>query len=74
MPSLVPFRIASILIHATTNTGRSIFPGSRTTCELADGIVCYPVIAIAAATVMILREHKTLKQFRSGRNAGTART
>ena len=66
--------MVTILFHAVTNTGRSIFPGSRTTYELADGIVGNSIIAIVAATVVILREHKTLKQFRSGRNAGTART
>lgn len=43
-----------ILIHAIGNTGRSIFPGGRSTYELADGAVGYSIITIVAIIVTFL--------------------
>ena len=55
---------AAILFHAVTNTGRSIFPGSRSTFELYDGAIGYGLIAIATVIVVCLWGSKTLARFR----------
>ena len=60
---------AAILFHAVTNTGRSIFPGSRSAFELADGIVGYGLIAITAVIVVILWGSTTLARFRYARGS-----
>jgi membrane protease YdiL (CAAX protease family) len=58
---------AAILFHAVTNTGRSIFPGSRSTFELYDGAIGYGLIAITAVIVVFLWGPKTLARFRYAR-------
>ena len=55
---------AAILFHAVTNTGRSIFPGSRSTFELYDGAIGYGLIAITTVIVVYLWGPKTLARFR----------
>lgn len=55
---------AAILFHAVTNTGRSIFPGSRSTFELYDGAIGYGLIAITAVIVVFLWGPETLTRFR----------
>ncbi len=55
---------ATLLFHAVTNTGRSIFPGSRTAFQLADGAIGYGLIAITAIIVVFLWGPKTLARFR----------
>lgn len=55
---------AAILFHAVTNTGRSIFPGSRSTFELYDGAIGYGLIAITTVIVVYLWGSKTLARFR----------
>lgn len=55
---------ATILFHAVTNTGRSVFPGSRSAFELADGAIGYGLIAIVAVIVVLLWGPKTLARFR----------
>lgn len=55
---------ATILFHAVTNTGRSAFPGSRSAYEMADGVVGYGFILIAAVIVALLWDRKTLTRFR----------
>ncbi|MDD1676812.1 MAG: CPBP family intramembrane metalloprotease [Methanomicrobiales archaeon] len=45
---------AVIILHAVTNTGRSIFPGSRSAFELYDGAIGYGLIAITALIVIFL--------------------
>jgi uncharacterized protein len=55
---------SAILFHAVTNTGRSIFPGSRSTFELWDGAIGYGLIAIATVIVVYLWGPKTLARFR----------
>lgn len=45
---------AAILFHAMTNTGRSIFPGSRSAFQLYDGAIGYGLIAITAVIVVLL--------------------
>lgn len=60
---------AAILFHAVTNTGRSIFPGSRSTFELYDGAIGYGLIAITAVIVVFLWGPKTLARFRYARKA-----
>lgn len=59
---------AAILFHAVTNTGRSIFPGSRSTFELGDGAIGYGLIAIVAVIVVFLWGSKTLARFRYARS------
>lgn len=58
---------ATILFHAVTNTGRSVFPGSRAAYEMANGVVGYTFILIAAVVVALLWDRKTLTRFRPGR-------
>jgi len=58
---------AVILFHAVTNTGRSIFPGSRPAFELGDGAIGYGLIAITAVIVVFLWGPKTLSKFRYGK-------
>ncbi|HQD25746.1 CPBP family intramembrane glutamic endopeptidase [Methanoculleus thermophilus] len=60
---------AAILFHAVTNTGRSIFPGSRSAFELYDGAIGYGLIAIATVIVVYLWGYKTLTRFRYAREA-----
>jgi hypothetical protein len=60
---------AAILFHAVTNTGRSIFPGSRSTFELYDGAIGYGLIAITTVIVVFLWGPKTLARFRYARRA-----
>lgn len=60
---------AAILFHAVTNTGRSIFPGSRSTFELYDGAIGYGLIVITAVIVVFLWGPKTLARFRYARRA-----
>ncbi len=60
---------AAILFHAVTNTERSIFPGSRSTFELYDGIIGYGLIAITAVIVVFLWGPETLSRFRYARRA-----
>ncbi|MFA6332184.1 MAG: CPBP family intramembrane glutamic endopeptidase [Methanoregula sp.] len=55
---------ATILFHTITNTGRSTFPGSRAAYELADGMVGYTFIMIAAVIVALLWDKATLTRFR----------
>ena len=55
---------AAILFHAVTNTGRSIFPGSRSAFQLYDGAIGYGLIAITAVIVVFLWGPKTLTRFR----------
>lgn len=55
---------ATILFHTVINTGRSVFPGSRATFELANGVVGYTIILIAAIIVALLLDKKTLTRFR----------
>lgn len=55
---------AAILFHAVTNTGRSIFPGTRSTFELWDGAIGYGLIAIVTVIVVFLWGSKTLTRFR----------
>ena len=55
---------AAILFHAVTNTGRSIFPGSRSAFELYDGAIGYGLIAIMTVIVVYLWGSKTLARFR----------
>lgn len=57
---------ATILFHAITNTGRSVFPGSRPALELADGAVGYSIIALAAGIAAFLWG-PTLARFRYAR-------
>lgn len=59
---------AAILFHAVTNTGRSIFPGSRSTFELGDGAIGYGLIAIVTVIVVFLWGSKTLARFRYARS------
>lgn len=59
---------AAILFHAVTNTGRSIFPGSRSAFELGDGAIGYGLIAIVAVIVVFLWGSKTLVRFRYARS------
>jgi membrane protease YdiL (CAAX protease family) len=61
--------MSAILFHAVTNTGRSIFPGSRSTFELWDGAIGYGLIALAAVIVVFLWGPKTLARFRYARKA-----
>lgn len=58
---------ATILFHAVTNTGRSIFPGSRSAYEMGDGVIGYGLILIAAVVVVFLWGGKTLARFRYAR-------
>jgi len=60
---------AVILFHAVTNTGRSIFPGTRSAFELGDGAIGYGLIAITAIIVVYLWGSKTLARFRYARRA-----
>ena len=55
---------AAILFHAVINTGRSIFPGSRSAFELGDGAIGYGLIAVTAVIVVFLWGSKTLTRFR----------
>lgn len=55
---------AAILFHAVTNTGRSMFPGSRSAFQLYDGAIGYGLIAITAVIVVFLWGSKTLTRFR----------
>ncbi|MEN6292464.1 MAG: CPBP family intramembrane glutamic endopeptidase [Methanobacterium sp.] len=59
---------AAILFHAVTNTGRSIFPGTRSAFELGDGAIGYGLIAITALIVVFLWGSKTLARFRYARS------
>lgn len=61
---------AVILFHAVTNTGRSVFPGSRSALEQADAIVCYGLIAITAVIVVLVWGAKTLARYRCARSNG----
>ena len=58
---------AVIIFHAVTNTGRSIFPGTRSAFELGDGAIGYGLIAIVAVIVVFLWGSKTLARFRYAR-------
>ena len=58
---------AAILFHAVTNTGRSVFPGSRSALELGDAAIAYGLITITAIIVVFLWGPKTLARFRYGR-------
>ena len=58
---------AAILFHAVTNTGRSIFPGSRSAFELYDGAIGYGFIAIVTVIVVYLWGATTLARFRYAR-------
>ncbi len=58
---------AAILFHAVINTGRSIFPGSRSAFELGDGVIGYGFIAITAVIVVFLWGSKTLARFKYSR-------
>jgi membrane protease YdiL (CAAX protease family) len=58
---------AAILFHAVTNTGRSIFPGSRSAFELYDGAIGYGLIAIVTVIVVYLWGATTLARFRYAR-------
>lgn len=60
---------ATILFHAVTNTGRSVFPGGRSAFELGDAAVGYGIMTITAAIVVFLWGSKTLARFRYGRRA-----
>ncbi len=60
---------ATILFHAVTNTGRSVFPGGRSAFQLGDAAVGYGLITITAAIVVFLWGSKTLAQFRYARRA-----
>jgi len=60
---------AAILFHAVTNTGRSIFPGSRSAFELYDGAIGYGLIAIVTVIVVYVWGAKTLARFRYARRA-----
>ncbi len=60
---------AAILFHAVTNTGRSIFPGSRSAFEMYDGAIGYGLIAITAVIVVFLWGPKTLARFRYARQS-----
>ncbi len=55
---------ATILFHAVTNTGRSVFPGSRSAYELADGAIGYSLIMITAVIVVFLWGSETFTRFR----------
>jgi membrane protease YdiL (CAAX protease family) len=55
---------AVVLFHAISNTGRTIFPGGRSSFELADAAVGYSTIVIAAIIVLFLWGSKTLAQYR----------
>ncbi len=55
---------AVILFHAVTNTGRSVFPGSRAALEQADAAVCYGLTAITAVIVVLVWGAKTLTRDR----------
>jgi membrane protease YdiL (CAAX protease family) len=55
---------AAIIFHAVTNTGRSIFPGSRSAFQMYDGAIGYGLIAITTVIVVFLWEPKTLTRFR----------
>lgn len=55
---------AVILFHAVTNTGRSVFPGSRAALEQADAIVCYGLISITAAIIVLMWGARTLTRER----------
>jgi membrane protease YdiL (CAAX protease family) len=55
---------AVIVFHAVTNTGRSIFPGTRSAFELYDGAIGYGLIAVTALIVIYLWGPKTLARFR----------
>ena len=55
-----------ILFHAIGNTGRSVFPGGRSTFELADGVVGYSLVVITAILIMFLWGRKTLSTYRYG--------
>jgi hypothetical protein len=55
---------ATILFHTVTNTGRSVFPGTRAAYEMANGVVGYTFILIAAVIVALLWDRKTLTRFR----------
>jgi hypothetical protein len=58
---------AAILFHAVTNTGRSVFPGSRSALELGDAAIAYGLITITAMIVVFLWGPETLARFRYGR-------
>ncbi|RXA18489.1 CPBP family intramembrane metalloprotease [Methanosarcina sp. MSH10X1] len=60
---------ATILFHAVTNTGRSIFPGSRSVFQLYDGAIGYGLIAITAVIVVFLWGPETLTRIRYARKA-----
>jgi hypothetical protein len=62
---------AAIVFNAVTNTGRSIFPGSRSTFELWDGAIGYGLIAITAVIVVFLWGPTTLARFRYARSASS---
>lgn len=60
--------LAAILFHAVTNTGRSVFPGGRSTYELGDAAVGYAIITITAVIMVFLWGPKTLARFRYARS------
>lgn len=55
---------ATILFHAITNTGRSLFPGGRSSFEIGDAAFGYSVVIISAVVVTFLWGPKTLARFR----------
>jgi uncharacterized protein len=55
-----------ILFHAMGNTGRSVFPGGRSTFELAHGVVGYSLVVISSIVVTFFWGAKTLATYRYG--------
>lgn len=55
---------AAILFHAIANTGRSIFPGGRSSFEVGDAAVGYSIIIITAIVITFLWGSKTLARYR----------
>jgi len=56
--------IAVVLFHAIGNTGRSIFPGGRSSFETGNAVVGYSLVVITAVVVTFLWGKDTLTRFR----------
>jgi len=54
---------ATILFHAVTNTGRSVFPGSRAGIELGDAAIAYSIVMFTAFLVAAFWDAETLTRF-----------